>query len=79
LSGWDEKIDTGKPYLACIAPSAGRAPLACPPQFERPYAGKVSPNVATFYGMMANLDANMGRLLGKLDEWGYERDTLVIF
>ena len=37
------------------------------------------PNVAKFFGMIANIDDNVGRLLDKLKEWGLERDTLVIF
>lgn len=75
----DEKIDAGKPYFAMITPNAAHAPLSCPPEYERRYKDKVPPNVATFYGMISNLDDNFGRLLSKIDEWGYERDTLIIF
>ena len=32
-----------------------------------------------FFGMITNIDDNVGRLLAKLKEWGIERDTLVIF
>ena len=35
--------------------------------------------MAKFFGMIANIDDNVGRLLAKLKEWGLERDTLVIF
>jgi arylsulfatase len=35
--------------------------------------------VAKFFGMIANIDDNVGRLLTKLKEWGIERDTLVVF
>ena len=50
------------------------------PRTRRRYAGKVpDPNVAKFFGMIANIDDNVGRLLAKLKEWGIERDTLVIF
>src|SRR5262249_2164788 len=38
-----------------------------------------NPNVAKFFGMIANIDDNVGRLLDRLKEWGIERDTLVIF
>ena len=37
------------------------------------------PNVAKFFGMIANIDDNVGRLLDKLKEWGLEKNTLVIF
>ena len=36
-------------------------------------------DVAKFYGMIENIDTNFGTLLGKLAEWGIEKDTLVIF
>jgi arylsulfatase len=39
----------------------------------------VPPQVAKFFGMIANIDDNVGRLLARLAEWGIERDTLVIF
>jgi arylsulfatase len=54
-------------------------PLDCPPEYETLYAGKVSPNVAKFFGMIANIDDNVGRLLAKLAAWDIERNTLVIF
>jgi arylsulfatase A-like enzyme len=38
-----------------------------------------SHDVAKFFGMIANIDDNVGKLLAKLNEWGIERDTLVIF
>ncbi len=75
----DDNVDTHKPYFALITPNAAHEPLSCPPEYERFYAGKVEPKAAKFFGMISNLDDNFGRLLGKLDEWGYERDTLVIF
>ena len=36
-------------------------------------------NVAKFFGMIANIDDNVGRLLAKLKEWGIETNTLVVF
>jgi len=51
----------------------------CPPEYERPYARKVPPKPASYFGMIANLDDNFGHLLDKLQEWGSEETTLVIF
>jgi arylsulfatase A-like enzyme len=45
----------------------------------RRYQGKVADQVAKFYGMIENIDENMGRLLGHLKESGLSDDTLVIF
>jgi len=36
-------------------------------------------NTARFFGMLANLDDNVGRLLARLKEWGIEQQTLVVF
>ena len=40
---------------------------------------KFRPTRAKFFGMLANLDDNVGRLLAQLKEWDLERDTLVVF
>ena len=34
---------------------------------------------AGFYGMIENIDENMGRLMGKLEEWDLFKDTILIF
>ena len=75
----DEQIDAHIPFFACITPDAAQEPLACPPGFDRRYAGRLPSNVATFYGMITNLDEGFGYVLSKLDEWGIDKDTLVIF
>jgi arylsulfatase A-like enzyme len=38
-----------------------------------------NPNTAKFFGMIANIDDNVGRLVDQLKEWGLERETLLIF
>ena len=38
----------------------------CPEEYEKNYAGKVKPNVAKFFGMIANIDDNVGKLLAKI-------------
>ena len=67
------------PFYAYIATNAPHAPLHCPPEYQKKYEGKVDKQVAAFFGMITNIDDNVGRLLAKLKEWGLERDTLVIF
>jgi arylsulfatase A-like enzyme len=69
----------GQPFFAYITPNCPHGPLDCPPAYEAKYTGKVPPNVAKFYGMIANIDDNFGALTAKLKEWGIEKDTLVIF
>ena len=79
-TNWIAQVKGRKPFLAWIAPNAPHAPLQVRPEDEARYAGKVKgTNVAKFFGMIANIDDNVGRLLAALRDWGLERDTLVIF
>jgi len=68
-----------QPFYAHIATNAPHGPLQVRPEDEARYAGKVPAQAAKFYGMIANIDDNVGRLLAKLKEWGIENETLVIF
>jgi arylsulfatase len=75
---WMESVKGTKPFFCYIPTNAPHAPLQVLPEDEKRYAGKVKPMVAKFFGMLANIDDNVGRLLERLKEWGIERDTLVI-
>ncbi|MBP9902206.1 MAG: arylsulfatase [Verrucomicrobia bacterium] len=68
-----------KPFFAYITPNAPHAPLVVPEEYEARYAGRVPTNTAKFFGMIANIDDNVGKLLAKLQAWDLERDTLIIF
>src|SRR5262249_52366766 len=48
-------------------------------KYEKMYAGKVPAQVAKFYGMISNIDDNVGVLLGKLKDWNLDKNTLLIF
>lgn len=76
---WIEAKKDDGPFYAHIATNAPHVPLDCPEEYARIYNGKVPENVAKFYGMITNIDENVGKLLAKLGEWGIERKTLVIF
>ncbi len=78
---WIEAVKgKDKPFYCTITPNAPHAPLDVRPEDEARYKDKVKqPNVAKFFGMIANIDDNVGRLLAKLEEWGLEKHTLVIF
>jgi arylsulfatase len=76
---WIDSVKGGKPFYAYIACNAPHAPLQVPPEYEQRYAGKVETNAAKFFGMIANIDDNVGRLLAKLDTWGIAGQTLVVF
>ena len=76
---WIESVKGKQPFYAYIATNVPHEPLEVRPEDEARYAGKVAPKVAKFFGMLANLDDNVGRLLSRLAAWGIERDTLVVF
>jgi arylsulfatase A-like enzyme/acetyl esterase/lipase len=78
-----------KPFFAYLTPNCPHAPYDCPPGSDEKYLGpleaagikdpKQRATIARFYGMIENIDTNMGRLLAKLDEWGLAEETLVVF
>ncbi len=76
---WIGEVKGKQPFYAHIATNAPHAPLDVRPEDAARYAGKVPEMTAKFFGMIANIDDNTGRLLTQLAEWNLERDTLVIF
>lgn len=77
---WIESVKGQQPFFCYVPTNAPHAPLDVRPEDEARYQGQVPrPSVAKFFGMIANIDDNVGRLLDKLAEWDLERDTLVIF
>lgn len=77
---WIAQVKDKKPFYAHIATNAPHAPLQVREEDVARYKDTVpDPNVAKFFGMLANADDNIGRLLSKLSEWGIEKETLVVF
>ncbi|MGC3972625.1 MAG: arylsulfatase [Pirellulales bacterium] len=81
----ESRVQTGQgtakqPFFCYIATNAPHGPLQVRPEDEARYSGQTpSADVAKFFGMVANIDDNVGRLLAKLAELGLERNTLVVF
>ena len=69
----------GKPFLVYLPTNAPHVPLWVPQRYIDPYLGKVESRVAKFFGMIANIDENMGRLTQLLDELGIADDTIMVF
>ena len=70
----------GRPFFACITTNAPHAPYNVAAKYSRPYLDKSVPQPrANFYGMIACIDENVGRLMAKLKEMGLEKNTIVIF
>lgn len=70
--------EAGKPFLAYIATNAPHGPMHSPVSFSEPYQ-ELGVNLANFYGMIANIDKNVGELRAFLDEQGLSENTILIF
>lgn len=69
-----------RPFLAYIATNLPHFPLDVPDWRAEPYRKKgLHEDNARTYGMIDNIDSNVGRILAKLKELGIENNTLVIF
>lgn len=67
-----------KPFLAYIAPNAPHGPMHSPEAASAPYRDQTV-HVANFFGMIANIDDNVGKLRAFLDEEGLTENTIFIF
>lgn len=73
--------DSGdKPFFAYLATNLPHFPLQVPDEKADPYRelGLHEDNALT-YGMISNIDDNVGHVLSKLKELGIEDNTIVIF
>lgn len=72
--------EAGKPFFANITTNAPHSPYIAREEDAALYLGKVPDRqTAHFFGMIHNIDENIGKLLGDLKTMGIERDTIVIF
>ncbi len=77
---WIDAVKGRQPFYAYITPNAPHSPLQVRPEDEARYTGKVpDANTAKYFGMVANIDDNVGRLLAHLRDAGLEQNTLVVF
>jgi arylsulfatase len=77
---WMAEVKGKKPFYCTITTNAPHAPLQVRPEDQKRYADEVKDaDTAKFFGMIANIDDNVGKLLAKLRELGIERETLVVF
>ena len=74
-------IRAGKQPWFCYLPlNAPHVPLQIGDEWVKPYLDAGLPeNLAKFYGMIANLDSALGRMLAELAKDGLDRETIVIF
>ena len=71
---WIEASSKGKqPFFAYIPTNAPHGPLQCPEEYKQRCGG------SAFYGMIANIDDNVGKLMAKLKDLAIDDKTLVVF
>jgi len=76
---WIEASKGKRPFFAYIPTNAPHAPLQVPEKYAKMYEGKVDKETANFFGMITNIDENVGKLMVKLKEMGIDDHTLVVF
>ncbi|MDA0990577.1 MAG: arylsulfatase [Verrucomicrobia bacterium] len=68
------------PFLCCITTNAPHSPFNVDAAYSAPYRDQVgTEDRANFYGMIANIDDNFGKLNATLHELGIAENTIVIF
>ena len=77
----EEKVGGGgDPFFCWIATNAPHAPYIARPEDAALFEGMgLEENEKNFYGMIHNIDQNVGKLMQKLDQWGIAEQTLVVF
>jgi len=70
----------GEPFFAYFAPNTPHHPLTVEDSYAEPYreAG-LSDETSRFYGMISNIDDNVGLLLDAIEAAGVADNTLIIF
>ena len=69
-----------RPFFAYIPTNAPHSPYDVPDSYIEPYKAKgLNDKDARIYGMITNIDENVGRLLDRLERLALARDTIVIF
>ena len=68
-----------RPFFLYLALNAPHGPYRVPEKWAAPYQGNPDVVNANFYGMIANIDFNMGLLRDHLDELGLTGNTILVF
>ncbi|MCK4748023.1 MAG: arylsulfatase [Bacteroidales bacterium] len=79
--GWIKtRKDGDQPFLAYISTNAPHGPMIAPEKYRQRFTELgYNENLSGYFGMIENIDDNMGLLMSKLKEWDLEDNTLLIF
>lgn len=73
------KSNKDKPFFAYISTNAPHSPDYVALKYSDPYENNPQVSNPVFYGMVANVDENMGKLMKFLDDEGLSENTLLVF
>ena len=69
-----------RPFYAYIATNAPHGPYHAKPEDAAIYEGKdLGKDTENFFGMIHNIDQNVGKLLAKVEAMNIAKDTLIVF
>jgi arylsulfatase B len=71
-------VKQNKPFLAYISTNAPHGPFHCPQKYLDMYKDQ-SEKIASFFGMITNVDDNVGKTRALLKKLGVYEDTIFIF
>ena len=74
-----ENQKNNKPFFAYITPNAPHGPFYCPEEYTIPYEDNPNVSRVEFYGMVSNIDKNIGDLLQLLEDLKIADNTILIF
>jgi len=79
--GWIKSCrDKEEPFFAYISTNAPHSPMIAPEHYKKRFIDLgYNDELIGYYGMIENIDDNMGLLLEKMKDWGLEENTLLIF
>jgi len=76
---WVEQ-NRNQPFFCYLSTNAAHSPYQVSEKYSAPYRKKgLDQETADFYGMITNIDENIGRLTEKLRQLGLQQKTLLIF
>ena len=77
----DSQQQEGKPFFVYLPTNTPHVPDVCADKYSDPYVGehKGMPIPSKFYGMIANLDENVGKFENFLDKKGLRENTILIY
>ncbi len=73
-----EQHDPARPLFLYVAYNLPHNPVECPPEYSQPYA-HLGPSRSGYAGMVAQMDAGIGRIVAAVEKAGMRDNTLFIF